>query len=65
MYGESDPEPEEPPAPSRISAPEDARMNEHGQLVWVDLSGEVYCQNPDGSVMSFDPMSGTWKPFDQ
>jgi hypothetical protein len=65
VYGESDPEPEEPPAPSRISAPEDARMNEHGQLVWVDLSGEVYCQNPDGSVMSFDPMSGTWKPFDQ
>jgi hypothetical protein len=57
---------EEPEAkPSKISAPDDARMNEHGQLVWVELSGEVYCQNPDGSVMSFDPMSGTWKPFDQ
>jgi hypothetical protein len=58
-------EPQVNSEPTAISAPEDARMNEHGQLVWVDLSGAVYCQNPDGSVMSFDPMSGSWKPLDQ
>ena len=64
-YEEPEPNPEATPEPSKISAPDDARMNEHGQLVWVELSGEVYCQNPDGSVMSFDPMTGTWKPFNQ
>ena len=30
-----------------------------------EQSGSVYCQNPDGSVMVFDPMSGTWKGVDQ
>ena len=29
-----------------ISPPIDAKMNENGQLVWVDESGNVYCQNP-------------------
>ncbi len=58
-------EPEIEPEQPKISAPGDARMNEHGQLVWTELSGSVYCQNPDGSVMVFDPMSGTWKGVDQ
>ena len=53
------------PEASKIAAPDDARMNEHGQLVWTELSGSVYCQNPDGSIMVFDPMSGTWKGVDQ
>ena len=53
------------PEASKIAAPVDARMNEHGQLVWTELSGSVYCQNPDGSIMVFDPMSGTWKGVDQ
>ena len=47
-----------------ISAPSDAKMNDNGQLVWVDNSGNVYCQNPDGSVLFFDQLSGSWGPLD-
>ncbi len=47
-----------------ISAPSDAKMNDNGQLVWVDNSGNVYCQNPDGSILVFDQLSGSWGPLD-
>ena len=39
-----------------ISPPIDAKMNENGQLVWVDESGNVYCQNPDGTILSFNQL---------
>ena len=45
-----------------ISPPSDAKMNENGQLVWVDESGNVYCQNPDGTILSFDQNTGSWGP---
>ncbi|DAC40688.1 MAG TPA: hypothetical protein D7H71_02930 [Candidatus Poseidoniales archaeon] len=45
-----------------ISPPIDAKMNENGQLVWVDESGNVYCQNPDGTILSFNQNTGSWGP---
>jgi hypothetical protein len=42
--------------------PSDAKMNENGQLVWVDNTGNVYCQNPDGSILSFNQSTGSWGP---
>ena len=48
----------------RPNPPPDAKMNEHGQLVWIDDSGTVYAQNQDGSVLTFDVASGTWVPLD-
>ena len=47
-----------------ISAPSDAKMNDNGQLVWVDDTGNVYCQNPDGSILYFDQLSGSWGPLE-
>ena len=44
--------------------PADAKMNEQGQLVWIDDSGTVYAQNPDGSVLTFDVATGTWETLD-
>ena len=44
--------------------PADAKMNEQGQLVWIDDSGSVYAQNPDGSIMTFDVASGSWTPLE-
>ena len=44
--------------------PADAKMNEQGQLVWIDDSGTVYAQNPDGSVLTFDVATGTWDTLD-
>lgn len=57
---------ESPPLEQKksISAPSDAKMNDNGQLVWVDNSGNVYCQNPDGSILFFDQLSGSWGPLD-
>jgi len=40
--------------------PSDAKLNEQGQLVWIDDSGTVYAQNPDGSIVTFDVASGNW-----
>tara|TARA_B100000676_G_scaffold58987_1_gene58130 strand:+ start:842 stop:6118 length:5277 start_codon:yes stop_codon:yes gene_type:complete len=48
----------------RPNPPPDAKLNEQGQLVWIDDSGTVYSQNPDGSMMTFDVTSGDWKPLD-
>ena len=49
---------------SRQSAPPHAKLNEQGQLVWVDDEGTVYAQNPDGSLMTFDVSTGSWKPLE-
>lgn len=48
----------------RPTAPSDAKMNVQGQLVWVDQSGKVFAQNPDGSMLTFDVSTGLWKPLD-
>ena len=48
----------------RPTAPSHAKMNEQGQLVWVDESGKVFAQNPDGSMLTFDVSTGSWKPLD-
>ena len=39
-----------PPPKPRIEAPADAQVNEHGQKVWRDEEGDVWVQNPDGSL---------------
>ena len=46
-----------------IRPPSDAKLNENGQLVWVDDSGNVYCQNPDGTILSFNQATGSWGPI--
>ena len=48
----------------RPNPPPDAKLNEHGQLVWVDDSGTVYAQNPDGGILTFDVSTGAWTPLD-
>jgi len=48
----------------RPSAPAHAKLNEQGQLVWVDDSGTVFAQNPDGSIVTFDAATGTWTPLE-
>jgi len=48
----------------RPNPPPDAKLNEQGQLVWIDDSGTVYAQNPDGSILTFDVTSGAWVPLD-
>jgi hypothetical protein len=45
---------------SRPTAPPHAKMNEQGQLVWVDDAGTVYAQNPDGSMVTFNVRTGMW-----
>jgi hypothetical protein len=46
------------------SAPANAKLNEQGQLVWVDDSGTVFAQNPDGSLLTFDAATGSWIPLE-
>ena len=48
----------------RPTAPPHAKMNEQGQLVWVDESGKVFAQNPDGSMMTFNVSTGSWEPLE-
>jgi hypothetical protein len=48
----------------RPTAPPHAKMNVQGQLVWVDESGKVFAQNPDGSMLTFDVSTGLWEPLD-
>ena len=48
----------------RPSAPAHAKLNEQGQLVWVDDSGTVFAQNPDGSLLTFDVATGSWTPLE-
>ena len=33
-------------------------------VIVKDNSGNVYCQNPDGSILFFDQLSGSWGPLD-
>jgi len=47
-----------PPTP-----PPHAKMNEQGQLVWVDYAGTAYAQNPDGSMVTFNVSTGCWEPL--
>ena len=49
---------------SRPTAPPHAKMNEQGQLVWVDDAGTVYAQNPDGSMVTFNVATGLWEPLE-
>lgn len=46
------------------SAPANAKLNEQGQLVWVDDSGTVFAQNPGGSLLTFDAATGSWIPLE-
>jgi len=48
-----------PPTP-----PPDAKMNEQGQLLWVDDAGTAYAQNPDGSMVTFNVSTGRWEPLE-
>ena len=70
---ETEPEPEmntgqfleEPEADlSRPTPPSHAKMNEQGQLVWVDDAGTAYAQNPDGSMVTFNVSTGCWEPLE-
>jgi hypothetical protein len=49
---------------SRPTPPPHAKMNEQGQLVWVDDAGTVYAQNPDGSTVTFNVSTGLWEPLE-
>ena len=53
-----------PPAPL-IEAPADAQINEHGQKVWRGADGNVWVQNPDGSLLRHNELTGAWEPFEQ
>ena len=48
----------------RPNPPPDAKLNEQGQLVWIDDSGTVYAQNPDGSILTFAVSTGSWVPLE-
>ena len=70
---ETEPEPEtsagqflgEPEADlSRPTPPPHAKMNEQGQLVWVDDAGTAYAQNPDDSMVTFNVTTGRWEPLE-
>jgi hypothetical protein len=49
---------------SRPTPPPHAKMNEQGQLVWVDDAGTAYAQNPDGSMVTFNVSTGWWEPLE-
>ena len=48
-----------PPTP-----PPHTKMNEQGQLVWVDDAGTAYAQNPDGSMVTFNTSTKRWEPLE-
>ncbi len=54
-----------PPPVPKIEAPPDAQVNEHGQKVWRDDNGDVWVQNPDGSLLKHNVLTGTWEPYEQ
>ena len=54
-----------PPPTPRIEAPADAQINEHGQKVWRDAEGDVWVQNPDGSLLKHNVLTGAWEPYEQ
>ena len=53
-----------PPPKPRIEAPADAQVNEHGQKVWRDEEGDVWVQNPDGSLMKHNVLTGGWDSYE-
>ena len=54
-----------PPPVPKIEAPPDAQVNEHGQKVWRDGNGDVWVQNPDGSLLKHNVLTGAWDPYEQ
>jgi len=48
----------------RPTPPPHAKMNEQGQLMWVDDEGTAYAQNPDGSMVMFNVSTGWWEPLE-
>jgi len=54
-----------PPPKPRIEAPEDAQINEHGQKVWRDANDDVWVQNPDGSLLKHNVLTGAWESYEQ
>ena len=54
-----------PPPVPKIEAPPDAQVNEHGQKVWRDANGDVWVQNPDGSLLKHNVLTGAWEPYEQ
>jgi len=49
-----------PPKPEELAPPEGTQMNEYGQKVWADETGQVWCQNSDGSILRHDAATGGW-----
>ena len=49
-----------PPKPQVISPPEVTPVNEYGQRVWADETGQVWCLNSDGSILRHDAATGGW-----
>ena len=49
-----------PPKPDVILPPEGTPVNEYGQKVWSDETGQVWCQNLDGSILRHDAATGGW-----
>tara|TARA_B100001250_G_scaffold338365_1_gene305428 strand:- start:167 stop:544 length:378 start_codon:yes stop_codon:yes gene_type:complete len=49
---------------SRPTPPPHTKMNEQGQLVWVDDAGTAYAQNPDGSMVTFNTSTKRWEPLE-
>ena len=52
-----------PPKPQIISPPEGTPVNEYGQRVWADDTGQVWCVNSDGSILRHDAATGGWIQF--
>ena len=49
-----------PPKPQVISPPEGTPVNEYGQRVWADETGQVWCVNSDDSILRHDAATGGW-----
>ena len=52
-----------PPRPQIISPPEGTPVNEYGQRVWADETGQVWCLNSDGSILKHDAATGGWVQY--
>jgi hypothetical protein len=52
-----------PPKPQKITPPEGTPINEYGQKVWADETGQVWCQNSDESILRHDAATGGWVQY--
>jgi len=52
-----------PPKPKVIAPPEGTPVNEYGQRVWADNTGQVWCLNSDGSILRHDAATGGWVEY--